>query len=138
MMAHALRNGVCLSLLAAVLAGCVAPGGSGNITGVSSNATPLEVLSARVVDGSLRDVTVHNRAAAPIAAGTWKLALDGTTNGQPSHADLAAQGPALAANATGSISLAGTQQPDWQDGTNLTIRATAPGGSWGTLTIRTV
>jgi hypothetical protein len=126
-------------LLVPMLAGCFGSnGGSGNLTGKSALATSLELVSANVVDGTLRDVTVHNKATQPIPAGAWTFHLTGTSGGKATSHDSTVNAAALAPGEARAISLADSSQPDWQDGTDLTILATGPGGAKGDLTIRTV
>lgn len=126
-------------MVVALLSGCFgANGGSGNLTGKSSLASSLELVSANVVDGTLRDVTVHNNATQAIAAGTWTFHLTGTTGGHAGSHDATSQVARLAAGETRAVTLDASGQPDWQDGTDLTILATAPNGLGADLTIRTV
>lgn len=129
---------VLATLLALVVAGCASPGGTGTLTGTNAPGASILLTRVNVVDGSLRDITATNNATAPIPAGTWAFHLAGTTSGRASTHDAAIQGTGVAQGASAKLSFAGDKQPDWQDGTDLTISVTAPGGATGKVTIRTV
>jgi hypothetical protein len=125
-------------VVGAMVGGCLGSnGGSGQLTGNSWANTSLHVLSANVVDGTLRDVTVKNGAATPIPSGAWTFHLNGTSGGKPASHQSNVQATALGAGETRSLHVAHSSQPDWQDGTNLVILVTAPSGVTGDLTIRT-
>lgn len=125
-------------LLTLAVSGCASPGGSGTLSGTNAPGSSILLTRVNVIDGSLRDITATNNATAPITAGTWTFHLTGTTSGKPNAHDATIQGPAIAPGGSAKLSFAGDKQPDWQDGTDLTISVTAPGGTTGKVTIRTV
>lgn len=131
----ALTTAVLLPLLAA---GCASPGGTSTLTGKNAAGAALELTKVNVVDGTLRDITVINHGATDIPAGAWLFHFNGTTSGKPSTHDAIIQGPAITKGAGAKLSFATDRQPDWQDGTDLTVSTTAPGGAQGSVTVRTV
>lgn len=125
-------------LMLAAFAGCLAKNDTANLTGTNAPGTKLELVSANVVDGSLRDITVKNRGEADVPAGAWQIHMTGTSSRKAATHDANVQGPAIPKGQTTKISLKGDQQPDWQDGTDLAIQAKAPNGYDGRVTITTV
>jgi hypothetical protein len=133
---HAITLAAIVTL--AAFAGCLAKNDSANLTGTNTAGTKLELVSANVVDGSLRDITVKNRGDADIPAGAWLIHMTGTSGRKAATHDANVQGLAIPKGQTIKVSLKGDQQPDWQDGTDLTIDAKAPNGYDGRVTIKTV
>jgi len=127
-----------LLALSLLLAGCASPGGSGVLNGTNAPGARIVLTDVNVVDGSLRDIVAHNNGTSTIPAGAWAFHLTGTTNGRASSHDVTLQGPAVPPNQSVKLSFANDKQPDWQDGTGLTIQATSPSGVTGNVTVRTV
>lgn len=125
-------------LVPLVAAGCASPGGTSTLTGKNAPGAAIELTNVNVVDGTLRDIMVRNHGTKDIPAGAWSFHFNGTTSGRPNTHDAAVQGPLLAKGANATLSFANDKQPDWQDGTDLTLTATAPDGATGSVTVRTV
>ena len=128
---------VVLAASALLVAGCT-NGGSGQLTGKSQATGGIELASATVTDGILRSIEVHAKPAAAVPASDPALVLHGTTGGQRSYYNATVHVPALAANATENVTVDQGTQPDWQDGTDLTIELISRDGTNATLTITTV
>ncbi len=124
-------------LVVLLVAGC-ANNGTGTLGGTNAPGAPVLLKDLHVVDGTLRDMRVVNNGTSAIPAGAWSIHFEGTTAGKANTHNATVQGPAIPIGGNATLSFGGDNQPDWQDGSDLTVTAAAPNGAAGMITVRTV
>jgi len=119
-----------------VTAGCTGGSGTKTYTGTAASSGDVHLQSAKVVDGTLRQVTIANNGSSAVPGGTWEIGLAGTSGGSGATFNTTVDVGSVPADSTQSVTIDKGKQPDWKDGAKLTIRAMSPGGTSTSIVIR--